>query len=215
MKTSRRLDRVGGDQAALDQAVRDARHHLAVLEAPGLGLVGVDDEVLAASALAPVDQRRLAAGREAGAAAAAQLRGVELVDQRRRASSRAPSRAPRSRRPPGSRRARRGRARRRRRADRLRVGHGAPSRSPARPSGVDVAGGSGGRPRRPSRSRSRRGTRPSAASPCRRRVVSPARHAERPARTPRRPAGRRRARRRGSCRPRRGARPTGSRWNMS
>ena len=41
----RRLDRVRGDQAALDQPVRHLRHHLAVLERARLGLVGVDDEV--------------------------------------------------------------------------------------------------------------------------------------------------------------------------
>ena len=40
-----RLDRVRRDEAALDQAVRDLQHDLAVLEGPGLRLVGVDGEV--------------------------------------------------------------------------------------------------------------------------------------------------------------------------
>ena len=75
-----RLDRVRGDQAALEQPVRHARHHLAVLERARLGLVGVDDQVLRLRALA-VDQRGLAAHREAGAAAAAQVRLLQLGDQ--------------------------------------------------------------------------------------------------------------------------------------
>ena len=41
-----RLDRAGRDQAALEEAERDAKHDLAVLERAGLGLVGVDDEVV-------------------------------------------------------------------------------------------------------------------------------------------------------------------------
>ena len=52
----------------------------AVLERARLRLVGVDDEVLRLRALA-VDERRLAAHREAGAAAAAQRRLLELVDE--------------------------------------------------------------------------------------------------------------------------------------
>ena len=68
-----RLDRVRGDQAALDQPVRHLVHHLAVLERARLGLVGVDDDVLRLRRLAR-DQRRLPADREAGAAAAAQVR---------------------------------------------------------------------------------------------------------------------------------------------
>ena len=41
-----RLDRVRGDQAALDEPVRDAGEDLVVLEAARLRLVGVDDEVV-------------------------------------------------------------------------------------------------------------------------------------------------------------------------
>src|SRR2546421_624012 len=40
-----RLDRVRGDQAALDQPVRDLEHDLAVLERPRFRLVGVDGDV--------------------------------------------------------------------------------------------------------------------------------------------------------------------------
>ena len=43
-----RLDPPRRDQAALEEPERDAQHDLAVLERPGLGLVGVDDEVVRA-----------------------------------------------------------------------------------------------------------------------------------------------------------------------
>ena len=84
-------------------------HDLAVLERARLRLVRVDDEV--ADALR--EEARLPAHREEGAAAAAQVRGQELLDRRPAAPSRAPSRATRSRRSPGTRRAGSGRARRR------------------------------------------------------------------------------------------------------
>ena len=77
----RRVDRVGGDDDALDQLMRVLLHQLAVLERPGLGLVGVDDDVLLHRALR--DERGLRAHREAGAAAPAQAGGLERVDQRR------------------------------------------------------------------------------------------------------------------------------------
>ena len=95
-----------GDQAALDEAVRDAREDLVVLEAARLRLVGVDDEVVRLrQLLLRRHERPLAAGREERAAAAAQLRGDQLLGHRRPASSRAPSRARRSRRSPRTRRA--------------------------------------------------------------------------------------------------------------
>ena len=75
------LDRVRGDQAALDQPVRDREHDLAVLEGARLGLVGVDDQVgRLAGALR--EEARLAASREEGAAAAAQARVEDLLDDR-------------------------------------------------------------------------------------------------------------------------------------
>ena len=95
--------------------MRHLRHHLAVLERARLRLVGVDDEVLRLRARA-VDQRRLASHREAGAAAAAQVRRLQLRDQVVGASSRAPSARRRSRRSPGTPRASSGRARPRLRA---------------------------------------------------------------------------------------------------
>ena len=79
-----RADRVGGDRHALDQLMRLHLHQLAVFEGARLGLVGVDDDVLAASALG--QERSLRAHREAGAAAAAQAGRLELFDQRPRAS---------------------------------------------------------------------------------------------------------------------------------
>ena len=151
------LDRMRGDEAALEQPVRYARHHLAVLEGARLGLVGIDDEVLRLGALA-VDQRRLAPQWEAGAAAAAEVRLRELGDQvvrRHRAGLRDAAVA----------------------ADCLvlrelrqvafvgaceqdlvLVSHARPPRSRA-PSRLGRAGGSGRRPRRRWRSRSRRDTR--------------------------------------------------------
>jgi len=70
--------RVGGDDHPLDERVGVLLHELAVLEGPRLGLVGVADEVLVHGALR--DERHLLAHREAGAAAAADRRGVELGD---------------------------------------------------------------------------------------------------------------------------------------
>ena len=76
-------DRVRRDQAALDQPVRDGEHDLAVLEGARLRLVRVDDEVgRLAGALR--EEARLAAGREEGAAAAAEARVEDLLDDLRR-----------------------------------------------------------------------------------------------------------------------------------
>ncbi len=150
------LDRVRGDEAALEEPVGDARHDLAVLERSRLGLVGVDDEILGLRRAA-IDQRGLSAHREAGAAAPAEVRGEQRLDQllgRQLASLRhlvVP-------------------------ADRPVLGelrqvalvgageehatsaHGSPSRSRGRRR-ARRAGGSGCRRRRRSRTRTRRGTR--------------------------------------------------------
>ena len=69
--------RVGGDHDALDQLVRVPVHQLAVLEGARLGLVGVAAEVLLDVAVR--EEARLLAHREAGAAAAAQPRRLELL----------------------------------------------------------------------------------------------------------------------------------------
>ncbi len=65
-----RLDHPGGDQHALDEAVRIALQVVAVLEGAGLALVAVDREQPRRRLGA--HQRPFAAGREAGAAEAAQ-----------------------------------------------------------------------------------------------------------------------------------------------
>ena len=51
------------DQAALDEAVRDARHDLVVLEAAGLGLVRVDDEVVRVRVLVRLRDEATTSGR--------------------------------------------------------------------------------------------------------------------------------------------------------
>ena len=65
-----RADRVGPHRAAFDQGVRGPAHDLAVLERARLGLVRVDDEV-GRLARALGEEARLAAHREARAAASA------------------------------------------------------------------------------------------------------------------------------------------------
>ena len=74
-----RADRVRGDQAALDQPVRNAQHDLAVLERPRLRLVGVHRQVRRLRRVAR-DEARLAARGEERAAAAAQVRVEQLLD---------------------------------------------------------------------------------------------------------------------------------------
>ena len=69
-------DGVRGDADALDQQMRVLLHQLAVLERPGLGLVRVADDVLVHVALG--DEGRLRAHGEAGAAAAADARRLQL-----------------------------------------------------------------------------------------------------------------------------------------
>ena len=73
------VGRVGGDRHRLDQGERIALDDDAVLERAGLGLVGVADQVVRPCGLArhrlPLD-----AGREGGAAAAEQLRVLDLAE---------------------------------------------------------------------------------------------------------------------------------------
>src|SRR5690606_37179173 len=72
-------DRVRADQRALDDLVRRPADQLAVLEGTRLGLVGVDEQVVRLAIVlgheAPLD-----AGREAGAAAAAQPALLDHLD---------------------------------------------------------------------------------------------------------------------------------------
>ena len=88
---SRRLDHPGGDQHALDEAVRIALEIVAVLEGAGLALVGVDREQPRRRLGA--HQRPFAAGGKAGAAEAAQpgvAHGLDDVVARARARRRTP-----------------------------------------------------------------------------------------------------------------------------
>ena len=69
-----------GDQAALDQQMRVVPHDLAVLAGAGLGLVGVDHEVMRPAVGLLGHERPFQPGRKAGAAAPAQAGGLHLVD---------------------------------------------------------------------------------------------------------------------------------------
>ena len=69
-----------GDQAALDEKMRIVPHDLAVLAGAGLGLVGIDDEIMRPVADLLGHERPLQPGREARAAAAALAGGLHLVD---------------------------------------------------------------------------------------------------------------------------------------
>ena len=75
------LHREAGDQAALDEQMRVMPHDLAVLAGARLGLVGVDHKIVRTAVLHFLGHERpLQAGREPGAAAAAQARGLGVVD---------------------------------------------------------------------------------------------------------------------------------------
>ena len=74
--------REAGDQAALGQEVRVMPHDLAVLAGAGLGLVGVDHEVMRPAVRLLRHERPLEAGREAGAAAPALPRRLHFIDDR-------------------------------------------------------------------------------------------------------------------------------------
>ncbi len=72
--------REAGDQAALDEQVRIVPHDLAVFAGAGLGLVGVDDEIMRPPVRLLGHERPLQAGRKTGAAASTQARGLHLID---------------------------------------------------------------------------------------------------------------------------------------
>ena len=76
-----RAHREACEQAALDQEMRIVPHDLAVLAGAGLGLVGVDDEIARPAVGGFLGHERpFQAGRKARPAAAAQARGLHLVD---------------------------------------------------------------------------------------------------------------------------------------
>ena len=71
-----------GVEAALDQEMRVVPHHLAVLAGAGLGLVGIDHEIMrAVVGLLLGHERPFQPGREAGAAAPALAGRLHLVDE--------------------------------------------------------------------------------------------------------------------------------------
>ena len=74
------IHRAAGDQAAFDKKMRIVPHDLAILAGAGLGLVGVDHEVVRPVADRLRHERPFHAGREARAAAAAQAGGLDLGD---------------------------------------------------------------------------------------------------------------------------------------
>ena len=80
-RAERRLDRVRGDDAALDQRVRVRHHQRDVLAGTRFALVRVDHQVAAAWCSPWRQERPLQAGREAGAAAAAQAGVLHQFDE--------------------------------------------------------------------------------------------------------------------------------------
>ena len=144
---------VGRDGHRLDEGEGVLLHEDTVLEGPGLGLVGVADEVVRARRLLATASHLRPAGK-GGAAAALELRGERPRGSRPRVRARRPAGAPRSRRARGSRRGsrdRRGRrgagdaGRRARRVLRLRGG-GEPARlTPSRQLPLRPKGGEGWR----------------------------------------------------------------------
>src|SRR5262249_23951899 len=74
--------RGAGNQATFDEKMRIIAHNLEVFAGAGLGLVGVDDEIMRPVADLLRHERPLHAGRKTGAAAPAQAGSFHLVDER-------------------------------------------------------------------------------------------------------------------------------------
>ena len=72
-----------GDQTAFDEEMRIVAHHLAVLAGAGLGLVGIDDQIVRPVGLLG-HERPFQPGRKTGAAAAALAGRLHFVDDGRR-----------------------------------------------------------------------------------------------------------------------------------
>src|ERR1700683_2270864 len=70
-----------GDQAAFDQQMRIVAHDLTVLAGTGLGLVGIDHEVMRPARRFLRHERPFQSGWKADAAAATLARGLAFVDQ--------------------------------------------------------------------------------------------------------------------------------------
>src|SRR5271169_288218 len=69
-----------GDQAAFDQQMRIVPHHFAVLAGAGLGLVGIDDEIMRPPVRLLGHERPFQPGRKSGTATAALARRFHLID---------------------------------------------------------------------------------------------------------------------------------------
>src|ERR1700694_682583 len=79
--TDMRAHRGASQQAALDQKMRIVPHDLAVLAGPGFGLVGIDHQIARPAVGGFLrHERPFQAGRKTRPAAAAQARGLHLVD---------------------------------------------------------------------------------------------------------------------------------------
>src|SRR5262249_31298271 len=74
------IHRSACNQAALDQQVRVVPHDLAVFAGAGLGLIGVDHEIMRPIAHGLWHERPFHAGRETRAAAAAKAGCLDLID---------------------------------------------------------------------------------------------------------------------------------------
>ncbi len=75
-----RAHREGGDEAALDQLVRIVAHDVAILAGAGFGFVRVDHQVMGTAIRLLRHEGPFEAGREAGAATAAQTRLFHFVE---------------------------------------------------------------------------------------------------------------------------------------
>src|SRR5262249_61865888 len=69
-----------GDQSALDQKMWVVAHDLAVLTGAGLGFIGINHEIMRPAVRLLGHERPFESGREAGAPAPTQPRGLHLVD---------------------------------------------------------------------------------------------------------------------------------------
>ena len=74
-----RIHRAAGEQAALDEVVRIVPQDLAVLAGAGLGLVGVDEQLVRPPVVGLGHEGPFERGGEPCPAAAAQARGLDLV----------------------------------------------------------------------------------------------------------------------------------------
>src|SRR5262249_17394021 len=77
-----RCHRAAGDQAPFDKKVRIMPHDLAILASAGLGLVGIDHEIVRTAVGLFRHERPFQTGRKSGAAAAALAGSLHFIDDR-------------------------------------------------------------------------------------------------------------------------------------